>query len=453
MAVLILVGSLAALWLLIAGHGLLLPAISSAGLVMLLAFRFPWFAWVCYFTSVSLTGVIVEAGPALIRLELLTLPLLLVCVVRLRSRAMGVVHRRFGPFIIFLAIAYFFWATATTLLNAPTPMPSLWILIQIFTGFLAFYFLGVTDDDKLRMVNLGSLVLGSIAAVSLSSFVARTYLGLPPAMTPGVALDGRLIGFSFETNIFASQCVGWIALCSRNWPKLAKYARFSNCVLIVAVVLAGTRAAWVALLFVLFVLGLESARRSFKWVGWLILAVLLGFMVLPGVLTSEYADTNSLAWRLGNLFSTDVGTGAYRTGIYETAISDIDSLSRAFVGSGINSFSQFHLVDPTGVSASYLSSIWFATLYDTGFVGFSLFFGLLLAIVRYCTFKVDGIVVLTTLLICASATNLIWFQYPWVCLGLLRFRSGGSGKISPAKDPLLSYLSQASEHRRYAITK
>lgn len=414
--------ALAALWLLINGYGLIFPILIALAIIILAAARFPSFAWICYFLSISMTGAVLHVGPALVRAEMLALPLLVICVIRIKSgEGMTGVISRLSPRTLSLAIAYFAWASTTTAVNAPTPFPSLWILLQILAGFLAFASLRVSDEEKLKMIKSGSFVLGAIAGLSLLSWVARTYLGLPPGLTPGVAVDGRLIGFSFETNIFASQCVGWVALCSRWWRDLGRGVRIANVLLCFSVILAGTRAAWIALLFVMALSGFESARTSYKWFFGLIAGAGVALLTLPAFMQVDLSDRNSLAWRLGNLFSTDEGTGAYRAGIYETAIADIDSLGRALAGSGINSFSQFHLMDPTGVSASYLSSIWLAVLYDTGIVGLILFFGLIGSVVYSCHSRRDGIIVVVSLLICASATNLIWFQYPWIYLALLIF--------------------------------
>lgn len=416
----IVAGGSVAILALAMGYGLVLPIALILLLVTVIAMKFSGFAWSCYFLSISLTGVVVEVGPALVHAELLALPLLMICVIRIKSTEfIQSRSRHLALPVMTLAIGYFAWGVVTTLVNAPTPLPSLWILFQILTGFLAFAVLGVSDGEKLRLVKSGSLLLGAIAALSILSWLARTLLGVPVALTPGVAVDGRLIGFSFETNIFASQCVVWLALCSRRWAELGRSTKVANVVLGVAVILAGTRAAWIALAFVLVLSGLESARRSYKWLWGAISIVAAAMILIPNVLEAGDENRDTLSWRLGNLFSTDVGTGAYRTGIYETALADIDSVGRAMVGSGINSFSQFHLVDPTGVSASYLSSIWIATLYDTGIIGCLLFFSLLISIIAACRSRFDGIVVVGALLICASATNLIWFHYPWVCLALL----------------------------------
>lgn len=426
--ILAVLGSMAAvIFMLASGMGLILPLVMILALIVIISINRPGLAWACYFISVSATGIVFEAGPALIRVEMLAIPLLVLCVARLRKPGAAYTDARvLSVRTSLLALAYFIWASLTTILNAPLPVPSLWILLQILTGFLAFACLRVTDEDKAKMITTGSYILGLIAGLSLLSWCARTYFGLPAALAPGVAADGRLIGFSFETNIFASQCVGWVAVCSRWWPEMNRRVRLANVVLCVSIVLAGTRAAWIALVILLAVVGLETARRSLMWFWSSILTAGIALAFVP-MMPGEIADKNSLAWRVGNLFSTDEGTGAYRASIYETALSDIDSFARAIFGSGINSFSQFHLLDPTGVSASYLSSIWIAVLYDTGIVGFLLFFGLIGSIILSGRSRKDRVVVAGVLLVCATATNLIWFQYPWVYLALL----AGPGCVLP----------------------
>ena len=412
--------ALVSYWFLALGAGLILLIAVYCVLIGALAVRFPRFAWVLYFISISVTGIVFEVGPAKVHAELLALPLLWVCIARLRHLDIrSILTPVHSVTMLSVASGYFLWAGITSGLNAPNPFPSIWMLIQVLAGFVSYFLIRQSESEKVWMIQAGTIIIGGISAISILGWIARTVFGLPLAEVPGVASDGRLIGFSFETNIFASQCVAWIALCSRRWASLGRLSKALNFVLGIAVVLAGTRSAWIALAFVLFVSACEGVRRTRKWL-WGIVGLLSAFpWILSTVASPAEAQSDSLLWRLSNLLNSDVGTGAYRFNIYETAIDDITNSQRLWWGSGMNSFSQFHLIDATGVSSAYLSSVWISAVYDTGLIGFLLFIALLVIVVLSTRKRFDGLVVVGAVMICASATNLVWFQYPWICMALL----------------------------------
>jgi hypothetical protein len=262
---------------------------------------------------------------------------------------------------------------------------------------------------------------GLLAIFSIFGWATNLLAG-SAASAFGVADDGRLIGLSFETNIFASQVACWLAVMYVMRGQLTPGERRLVIPLVLAVTLAETRAAWLALIAVFLVI-LWEHRRS-----------LSGAVVTCGVIAAAGAgaltardphltttgSADGFWWRLTHILDTTQGTGAYRVGIYRAAIADMDSVHHMLFGTGPNSFSQFHLIDSTGVGAPYLSSVWVAMVYDTGIVGLLLFLAVVLGAVS--GLQVLGVgrwAVPISLLLCASATNLFWFQYAWVCLALV----------------------------------
>jgi hypothetical protein len=416
------------------GHAPLIIGAMALAITIVVCVRSVRAAWALYFLSVSLTGVTAGLGTALVRPEMLAFPLLLLACLRVwpvRARKGEDLPKPAVLPISLLALAIVFAAVmiGTSMVNAPEPVRSLWIALQMLLGIAAYMVLSPDEAAKRDMVLTGTAVLGLIAGISVLGWIGRTYLGLPQEAAVGVAADGRLIGFSFETNIFASQSMGWLAVLYCWRGRLSPWTRIPTGALVVAVALAGTRAAWLALalLAVVFVWRTWSRSQLLVPVGATVLIFGGLYVALVAAPTALIAPKDSLQWRLLHLFDTKSGTGAYRANIYQTAIADIDTPMRWLFGSGMNSFSQYHEIDSTGTGAPYLSSVWYATLYDVGLVGLLLFLVLLTGLVLRCRVRSDGLVLIAVLLICASATNLFWLSYPWVYLALVSDRQLAQG--------------------------
>lgn len=375
------------------------------------------FTWVFYFISLAATGVVVEVGPVLIRPEIVALPVLLLGVFAGTARQGWRVTTGRG-WLAVLSILYCLVGVFSSLAGSPQPNPSLWILLQIVGGLIALHVIWPLNELKLQATRIGTWVFALVSAYS----IAMSFLGngseAVSGMSYGVASDGRLIGFAYETNLFASQSVGWLAVVAAHWKSLSRGSRALNVITLIAVLLAGTRAAWIALAFLVIVILIRALPRNRYAVVGALSFCAAALAAIPAVLSLSHEGTNSFGYRLTNLFSTDSGTGAYRVGLYETAFQDIVASGNWLFGTGINTFSQFHPVDPTGVGAAYLSSVWVATLYDVGVIGALVFFSLFLVVVIASKNRLAVFLVVAVLLICASATNLVWFQYPWVFIAL-----------------------------------
>jgi len=412
----------------------------AAAIVLAIAISSVRASWAMYFVAISLSGMSVAAGPTSIRPETLAIPLLfLACARSWPGTAKS--WRDANVATYFVAAIFSVLAISSSALAAPQPAPSLWIALQLMLGIAAYLIVNPVEEAKRSMVLIGTAVVGGIAAISLLSYVGRMFVGLPVEVTPGVALDNRLIGFSLETNLFASQSVGWLAVMFCWRKSLPTWSKWMAAVITLAVLASGTRAAWIALVVILAAIVWTNWRRS----RYFIPVTSIAGVLFAVVITSSFAnydpnDKTSLQWRLLHLLDTDSGTGAYRANIYETAISDIDTPVRWLFGTGMNSYSQFHLLDATGVTSAYLSSIWYELLYDVGLIGLAVFVTLMIVIWRRG--HPAGLVLLVTLLLCATSTNLFWLTFPWISLALipgrktaLRENSSPDELRSPASSP------------------
>ncbi|MFC0458693.1 O-antigen ligase family protein [Arthrobacter liuii] len=390
--------------------------------------------WLLYFAGMSLTGVIFMVGPASVRLEHLCLPLLVFLTVRLLTSPILPSETRLPKppmaMIVLLSVTWVLLALVVTVVRAPEANKSIWVLVQISTGILGFLLVRpVSNSIKIELVLIGTKFLMLLCIVSVLSFCLVVFAGLPSKSVIGVSSDLRLVGVSFEPNIFASQIIGWLAVLYYWRDDLPRWTRKASVVLVVAVILAGTRAAWIALI-ILFALWVVTGYKGRP------MATI--FAIFPiaaaGLYLSFYTPATGvynqlpLVDRFFSLMDTESGTGAYRLQIYDLAYSDINASGRWFFGSGMNTFSQHNLVDPTNVGAAYLSSVWWALLYDVGIIGLIFFVAILLVGFVGAERKIGALAVYVVVLVCASTTNLIWFAYPWLYWGLIGLRESSAGR-------------------------
>ncbi|OZF37321.1 O-antigen ligase family protein [Rhodococcus sp. 14-2483-1-2] len=402
----------------------MLPLAAAGGLAVLtLCSMNRGFAWAVYFFAVTANGLVVSAGFGTLRPELLALPVLVIILLQQRSNSCSLSNSKIPrPLLVSAAI----WLLVTVLSSsfvAPEHLRSIWICLQIVAA-VGTYFALSNSSEKDLFFRSGTIIISSIAALSIALYLASKIGGIYLPLEYGVAEDGRLIGLSFEVNVFAAQCVGWLAVmfANRNIKMRLQYPMVL--ILAIAVLLSGTRAAWIALALISCLTIVDFFRRGkiSQSMGMCIAALLGSLYVFSG--NSSLPNDDDFAWRVSNIFNVSQGTGAYRLDIYSMALADVDGISRWLFGSGANSFSQYHPIDTTGTGAPYLSSVWAAVPYDSGIIGFLAFIGLIYGCVYRFANRWSGLVVPATLLICSSTTNTVWFAFTWVYIAMVAVRVG-----------------------------
>lgn len=382
-------------------------AIGIVSLALLyLAWSRPLLGWGIAFICITATGISVDVGGARVRLEVLGLLFLI-----LATRTRGLSRNRNG-IILFFAAIYLAISLIASAILAPIPAQSIWIWVQVAIAIGSFFIIRSSNIDKMAFIYVGTKILTLVTTLSIVGAISLA-LGLPAVFHVGVEQDGRLIGLSIESNIFASQLIGWICLLFGCWKSIKLSAKISSVILIIGVILAGTRSAWLAMIIVLAVFLIRRfAANMFAHI--LVLISVAVILIVWPIVKHQSSDPTSLSWRLMNILDLESGTGAYRVDIWTTALEDIDSFQRGLIGTGMNSYSQYHPIDATGVYESYLSNVWLATYYDSGWIGLAFFSFMLLAILIYSSRKFSTLLVMGALMICATATNSIWFLYPWI---------------------------------------
>lgn len=376
------------------------------------------FAWVVYFFAITANGLVFTAGFGTLRPELLALPVLLIIVLQERTRTGSGGHTSQYRPLVFASVVWLSVTLLSSAFVAPERLRSLWICLQIVAA-VGTYFALSGSGRKEQFIRIGSAILTLVALLSILCYLLTRFAGINLPFVYGVAADGRLIGLSFEVNVFAAQCVGWLAVLFANRAVHVKFLYPIIAILSVAIMLGGTRAAWVALALLAFLTLVESFRvgnlsHSLFLCGAAVSA--FSYVLLTG---GDAENTDDFAWRVSNILNVSQGTGAYRIDIYTLALSDINTLSRWLFGSGANSFSQYHAIDATGTGAPYLSSVWAAVLYDSGLLGFLAFIALICGCVLRSSGRRVALVIPFTLLLCATTTNIVWFAFTWVYIALI----------------------------------
>lgn len=406
------------------------------GLVVLaLSTASPSVAWAAYLTTTWLNGFGLSFGPATVRIEHFALLLLVAIAIRRarprsrRSQSSAIRQRgsmqlRLAGAGIVLWIAIGFVSSAAV---APQPPPSLWMWLQL-TLAVAALVLVMGESDKRRVVVIGNAVALVIGIGSVVGWFLTTY-GIDLVFLGDVSPGGRMRGYAFEPNILASQTLIWLSLNYYWKGQLPSWTVLVNLLLIVQIIGATTRAAWVGLgVVALFWLADHLRKSATSWLATVLTVMAGGTAAIPALATVAVSNVEgeSPLGRLFRLFDISSGTGAYRVEVYSWALSDLDGASplRWLFGSGINSFSQYHEIDPTRVGTPYLSSIWLELLYDVGVVGGGVFVlsGILAVVSTHRTR--DSLPLVAAIMITASATNNLWFAYPWIGFALLEWRSG-----------------------------
>jgi hypothetical protein len=413
---------------------LMLAASFVAGLT-LMAVRSPKFLWVIYFVALCANGLSVRVGSATLRPEFFALPILGLAVLSHshKPRATNSFHQT----RVMLPAALCCWllfSVLTSALHAPEPFRSLWMTSQLGLSALSAWAVSRLQLDGRFMFNAGTWILGAISFVGVIAYLLKVGFGVDSILTSGMnsfqqgvpqqSAETRLVGLALEPNIMGSLAVGWLGAIYYQRRVAGLHSRtllLPTGAIAIAAMLSGTRGAWFAMAAMAAIVLIGSVKRvaAGATIFGLILAAILLFL-RSLIVEAANMDQTGWAWRATHVLDYSAGTGLYRVDMWKTAISELGSQGHSwFVGSGTNTFGEFHQLDATGVSAPYLSSLWVGVLYDGGLVGVVLFALVVIAVIMRLPRLDAAIPMLVGLAICATFTNLIWFAYPWVFVALV----------------------------------
>ena len=377
-----------------------------------------------YILTLWFNRPVFDFSGAKIRLELISVLLLVVFYIKNRVNLKNDSFKS-GWFSV-LRVSGLAWITLslfTSFYFAPSPFRSLWVVLQIGVGISSMaLLLNVRNKDFL--IDLANRAIFPLLVLYSTTYIFFA-LSLNSLVLNQVSSSGRLTGFSYESNILASQAVIWMGVIYQNRERLTRWKNSTFLLLTIVIIGTGTRAAIFAL-FLILTFHLIRLIKGIRLSGWVIALLVTTILIfVNSIFTSIVLKTNlgNSFGRTFQVFDTNADTAQYRLRVFEIAIEDIRQsrdINKIF-GNGTNSFAQLNPLDISKVEEGYLSNVWLATLYDSGIVGFSLF--MLFAYSLYRITRPSGfesVLVLLSIAVCATTTSMIWFSFLWISLSFLK---------------------------------
>jgi hypothetical protein len=326
-----------------------------------------------------------------------------------------IVEAASSPPLVLLA-AYVAYSTVISLLMAPQFSRSIVILGWLGLDWILLVSLIASGVPLERLYQQFTRVTIAAAAFAIAMW-SSALLGVTTfgASSDTASKVPAAYGLSYEPNLLASFLALAVIVILARPPGLPKGPyRLALTLALVALPMTQTRAAVVALVLGVVVLGLghsPAVTRRSRLI--LVTAGATGALLFAS--NSAVLSARIFA-KFGALLDFSEGNGAYRVGLTRLAFDDLGSGSGLIFGLGTNSFPQRHL-DPSrpGLDMpAYLSSLPVQVVYDTGLVGLLLVAMLTVSLARRRNFSVNSSAVLITYLVASTSTSMLWFSTTWI---------------------------------------
>lgn len=303
-----------------------------------------------------------------------------------------------------------------------------WLILWVCTG----YFL-VEASGASRIMRIGSGVAAFLGGLSFVFWIGALsglmHVGVQPDFyTDTVAAKGAAL----EPNLLGSQCLFWFFWIARQRVlKDVPLPPWQLLGLVLGIVSSMTRAVWLATILVgaamvtarMITTRIEGDRRERTGTGRRSAAVVGVSAILVVSLMGAPP-----ARKFAASFDFRSSTGAARVRNWGTAWQEITRSRSYLFGLGTNSYGQRHSSRTLRGEPDYLGNLGLTLLYDSGVVGAALFLaamgGLVLRPKSLPARVTDGTFV-AALLVVGTATNPIWFGFPWVIAAAMEPRTGG----------------------------
>lgn len=341
------------------------------------------------------------------------------------------IRQRVDPTVVtILAFLVLWWlfTAASSIFVAPSPVQSMRLQAWVFANIVLACLVFALRDTLATIINtmIGLVVVYML--ISLAGWVLAQSTGSLNLLVERdyASAAYRINGFFDEPNLYAGfltlfTCI-LVAWRSSIDPRLAwVYLVIGS----VSTYLTFTRTAWITWTVVGIALGSWMLRSNWAATTFLVIG---GVAVLLMAVTSDSEASGgtplieATSRRLGELLNVATGTGMTRVLTIESAFVDLSQRDAWLSGFGFNSYGQMHDSGVTSYAAAYLPTLWVALIYDGGWLGASFF--IMAAVLAWAyTRRMGGSLFFLSFALLTSATNNIWFGFPWVLGAILIARA------------------------------
>jgi len=372
------------------------------------------------FSFIFMPAVRIGIGPLTLLPEHLSALILLT--VLARSRRYG--FPKSAPWSrLWLALMSLWWLFTfiASVVVAEDPSQSLrlmvWIGMNLIIAVMVFMLREIIRSTMSQLIGLFTILL----AVTIGGWMVAQATGIANEFVESDYASElfRLEGLFDEPNLLAA----FIVLTGATMYVFRREVspRVQWLYLLVGsfgVYLTFTRVAWACWVFVVLAIVSSEIRRRTRW-GVAVPLLIVGaagivFILSDSSLSGSASDPvlGATTDRLATLLEFDRGTGLTRFLTIESALHDL-SRNEAWIGGyGFNGYTQVHDAGVTSYARAYLPTLWVAVFYDGGiFAGIAFVLAVLLAWLK--TARSGTTLFFVSFALLASATNNIWFCFPW----------------------------------------
>lgn len=317
---------------------------------------------------------------------------------------------------------------AVSLLLAPSPSQSVRLLLWTSANILALTLIVCWNVSLLNLVRDGLWTIVALYGTYVALWLQANFTGV---MGPTVDVDYattafRAKGLMLEPNLFAALALLWLSVAYIFRRSLSTtLILLAVCILGGGIIATYTRASMIGFAVVATMLighlargGRDSAKvRTILWL--VAVAAIVWLILTPPSPDSGPDDAGGIATALGGRLAAILdfgsGTAAYRLNSVSVAWSEISGGD--WMGHGYNSFPQTHFDALASDGRSYIGVLWVVLLYDGGVFGLVLF--LTLMVMAWRVTPAGSWVLFFSFVIVSTATNPIWYAFPWIAFALV----------------------------------
>lgn len=345
-----------------------------------------------------------------------------------------------------LILFFFAWSFMVSYFNAPDHFYSIMQTFNLLSSAI-IYFIIINFLNTQFLMNKflkhylrAGVIFSCLGVVSFIGANFGYYIqGIN--LTDDLSIAYGVYSTMREPNVFGSYCLIYfiltfvLTLHKGNTVEIPR-TLVTFCFIFsgMGLLLSFTRGAWISAFLCITVI-IFLSKASFQFIRAAIpVKYIFLISIILFLLISNFVSGFLLSYKLSNLIEYQSGTGGYRILVWLDAIDNI--LRNPFLGYGTYSFASFFpsIFINGELARAWIGNIYLTILHDTGLIGFLIFFGFIIVILKRSLRNIKKIEIihppyaliifgftfaLISILIAFIFTMALSYVYSWMVIGLL----------------------------------